>query len=71
MTQLKADPELEKIHVFVISMVGDENKGYSLGPKNESQSLLISPKSKNIYLRKKTNEIAALVVRDDTGTQKC
>jgi hypothetical protein len=53
LTQLKADPELEKIHVFVISMVGDENKGYSLGPKNESQSLLISPKSKNIYLRKK------------------
>ena len=31
MTELNADPELGKIPVFVISMVDDENKGYSLG----------------------------------------
>ena len=53
LTELKADPELEKIPVFVISMVDDENKGYILGPQNNSQSLLIAPKSKNMHLRKK------------------
>lgn len=31
LTELKADPELANIPVFVISMVDDENKGYSLG----------------------------------------
>ena len=31
LTELKDDPELANIPVFVISMVDDENKGYSLG----------------------------------------
>jgi adenylate cyclase len=31
LTELKADPELAKIPVFVIFMVADENNGYSLG----------------------------------------
>ena len=31
LTELKGDPELANIPLFVISMVDDENKGYSLG----------------------------------------
>ena len=31
MTELNADPDLKKIPVFVIFMVVDENKCYSLG----------------------------------------
>jgi hypothetical protein len=53
LTELKADPELAKIPVFVIFMMGDENKGYSLGPQSTSQSLLIAPKSKKYMPKKK------------------
>ena len=31
LTELKSDPEMANIPVFVITMVDDENKGYSLG----------------------------------------
>ena len=33
LTELKADPELPKKPAFVISMVGDENKGLRVAPK--------------------------------------
>jgi CheY-like chemotaxis protein len=69
--EVKADPELVKIPVLVISMLGDENKGCSLGPSEHPQKPIDRTQIQNHLMPKKnTNEIAALVVGDETGTQK-
>ncbi|MZH03591.1 MAG: response regulator [Nitrospinae bacterium] len=70
LTELKADPELANIPVFVISMVDDENKGYSLGA-SEYLTKPIDRTRIHILMKKyKWDSGSALVVEDDTGTRK-
>ena len=70
LTELKADPELSNIPVFVISMVEDESKGYSLG----ASEYLIKPIDRTrihiLVKRYKWDSCSALVVEDDAGTRK-
>ncbi len=70
LTELKADPELANIPVFVISMVDDENKGYSLGA-SEYLTKPIDRTRIHILMKKyKWDSGSALVVEDDSGTRK-
>ncbi len=70
LTELKADPELANIPVFVISMVDDENKGYSLGA-SEYLTKPIDRTRIHILMKKyKWDSGSALVVEDDTSTRK-
>ncbi len=70
LTELKADPELANIPVFVISMVDDENKGYSLGA-SEYLSKPIDRTRIHILMKKyKWDSGSALVVEDDSSTRK-
>ena len=67
--RVKSRPGIGKNTHFCHLNGGWWKKGYFLGPQSTSQSLLIAPKPYT-YLRKNTNEIVALLVGDDTGTQK-
>jgi CheY-like chemotaxis protein len=70
LSTLKADPEMANIPVFVISMVDDENKGYSLGA-SEYLTKPIDRTRIHILLKKyKWDSGSALVVEDDTSTRK-
>ena len=70
LSALKADPEMANIPVFVISMVDDENKGYSLGA-SEYLTKPIDRTRIHILLKKyKWDSGSALVVEDDSSTRK-
>ena len=70
LTDLKADPELANIPVFVISMLDEENKGYSLGA-SEYLTKPIDRTRIHILIKKyKWDHSSALVVEDDSGTRK-
>jgi len=70
LTELKADPEMANIPVFVISMVDNENKGYSLGA-SEYLTKPIDRTRIHILMKKyKWDSGSALVVEDDAGTRK-
>ncbi|MZG30603.1 MAG: response regulator [Nitrospinae bacterium] len=70
LTELKADPELANIPVFVISMVDDENKGYSLGASEYLTKPIDRTRIHILMKRYKWDSGSALVVEDDTGTRK-
>lgn len=67
---LKADPELENIPVFVISMVDDESKGYSLGASEYLTKPIDRTRIHVLMKRYKWDSGSALVVEDDSGTRK-
>jgi CheY-like chemotaxis protein/nitrogen-specific signal transduction histidine kinase len=70
LTELKADPEMANIPVFVISMVDNENKGYSLGA-SEYLTKPIDRTRIHILMKKyKWDSGSVLVVEDDTATRK-
>ncbi|MBT3921832.1 MAG: response regulator [Nitrospina sp.] len=70
LTELKADPEMANIPVFVISMVDNENKGYSLGA-SEYLTKPIDRTRIHILMKKyKWDSGSVLVVEDDTSTRK-
>jgi CheY-like chemotaxis protein/nitrogen-specific signal transduction histidine kinase len=70
LTKLKADPEVANIPVFVISMVDEENKGYTLGA-SEYLTKPIDRTRLHILIKKyRWNSGSALVVEDDAGTRK-
>jgi len=70
LAELKADPEMADIPVFVITMVDDENKGYSLGA-SEYLTKPIDRTRIHILMKKyKWDSGSALVVEDDTSTRK-
>lgn len=70
LTELKADPEMANIPVFVISMVDNENKGYSLGA-SEYLTKPIDRTRIHILMKKyKWDNGSVLVVEDDTATRK-
>ena len=70
LTELKADPEMANIPVFVITMVDDENKGYSLGA-SEYLTKPIDRTRIHILMKKyKWDSGSALVVEDDTSARK-
>ena len=70
LTELKVDPELANIPVFVISMVDDENKGYSLGASEYLTKPIYRTRIHILMKRYKWDSGSALVVEDDTGTRK-
>ena len=70
LTELRADPELANIPVFVISMVDDENKGYSLGASEYLTKPIDRTRIHILMKRYKWDSGSALVVEDDTGTRK-
>jgi CheY-like chemotaxis protein len=70
LTELKADPELANIPVFVISMVDDENRGYSLGASEYLTKPIDRTRIHILLKRYKWDSGSALVVEDDTGTRK-
>lgn len=70
LTELKADPELGNIPVFVISMVDDENKGYSLGASEYLTKPIDRTRIHVLMKRYKWDSGSALVVEDDAGTRK-
>ena len=70
LTELKVDPELANIPVFVISMVDDENKGYSLGASEYLTKPIDRTRIHILMKRYKWDSGSALVVEDDTGTRK-
>ncbi|KMP10938.1 hypothetical protein UR09_04775 [Candidatus Nitromaritima sp. SCGC AAA799-A02] len=67
LTQLKADPQLAKIPVIILSMVDDKNQGYSLG----TAEYLLKPVDRNqigAILKKYRNESSQnhiLIIEDD------
>ena len=70
LTELKADSEMANIPVFVISMVDNENKGYSLGA-SEYLTKPIDRTRIHILMKKyKWDSGSVLVVEDDTSTRK-
>ncbi|MBT5867436.1 MAG: response regulator [Nitrospinaceae bacterium] len=70
LSELKADPEMANIPVFVISMVDEESKGYSLGA-SEYLTKPIDRTRIHILLKKyKWDSGSALIVEDDTSTRK-
>jgi len=70
LTKLKADPEVANIPVFVISMVDEENKGYTLGA-SEYLTKPIDRTRLHILMKKyRWDSGSALVVEDDPGTRK-
>jgi len=70
LTKLKADPEVANIPVFVISMVDEENKGYTLGA-SEYITKPIDRTRLHILMKKyRWDSGSALVVEDDPGTRK-
>ena len=70
LTELKSDPEMANIPVFVITMVDDENKGYSLGA-SEYLTKPIDRTRIHILMKKyKWDSGSALVVEDDTSARK-
>ncbi len=70
LTQLKADPEVANIPVFVISMVDEENKGYTLGA-SEYLTKPIDRTRLHILMKKyRWDSGSALVVEDDAGTRQ-
>jgi CheY-like chemotaxis protein len=71
LTELKADPEMANIPVFVITMVDNENKGYSLGA-SEYLTKPIDRTRIHILMKKYKwgDSGSALVVEDDTSTRK-
>ena len=70
LTELRADPELANIPVFVISMVDDENKGYSLGASEYLTKPIDRTRIHILMKSYKWDSGSALVVEDDTGTRK-
>ena len=70
LTELKADPDLANIPVFVISIVDDENKGYSLGASEYLTKPIDRTRIHILMKRYKWDSGSALVVEDDTGTRK-
>jgi len=70
LTKLKDDPEVANIPVFVISMVDEENKGYTLGA-SEYVTKPIDRTRLHILMKKyRWDSGSALVVEDDPGTRK-
>ena len=70
LTKLKDDPEVANIPVFVISMVDEENKGYTLGA-SEYLTKPIDRTRLHILMKKyRWDSGSALVVEDDPGTRK-
>jgi CheY-like chemotaxis protein/nitrogen-specific signal transduction histidine kinase len=70
LTKLKDDPEVANIPVFVISMVDEENKGYTLGA-SEYLTKPIDRTRLHILMKKyHWDSGSALVVEDDPGTRK-
>jgi len=70
LTKLKADPEVANIPVFVISMVDEENKGFTLGA-SEYLTKPIDRTRLHILMKKyRWDSGSALVVEDDIGTRK-
>ena len=70
LTKLKDDPEVANIPVFVISMVDEENKGYTLGA-SEYVTKPIDRTRLHILMKKyRWDSGSALVVEDDSGTRK-
>ena len=70
LTKLKADPEVANIPVFVISMVDEENKGFTLGA-SEYLTKPIDRTRLHILMKKyRWDSGSALVVEDDEGTRK-
>ncbi len=70
LTKLKGDPEVANIPVFVISMVDEENKGYTLGA-SEYITKPIDRTRLHILMKKyRWDSGSALVVEDDPGTRK-
>ena len=71
LTELKADPEMANIPVFVITMVDNENKGYSLGA-SEYLTKPIDRTRIHILMKKYKwgDSGSALVVEDDISTRK-
>ena len=70
LTELKADSEMANIPVFVISMVDNENKGYSLGA-SEYLTKPIDRTRIHILMKKyKWDNGSVLVVEDDASTRK-
>ena len=70
LSALKADPEMANIPVFVISMVDNENKGYSLGA-SEYLTKPIDRTRIHILMKKyKWDKGSVLVVEDDANTRK-
>jgi CheY-like chemotaxis protein/nitrogen-specific signal transduction histidine kinase len=69
LTELKADPDMANIPVFVISMVDNENKGYSLGA-SEYLTKPIDRTRIHILMKKyKWDSGSVLVIEDDTSTR--
>ena len=70
LTKLKADPEVANIPVFVISMVDEENKGFTLGA-SEYLTKPIDRTRLHILMKKyRWDSGSALVVEDDQRTRK-
>ena len=70
LTKLKADPNVANIPVFVISMVDEENKGFTLGA-SEYITKPIDRTRLHILMKKyRWDSGSALVVEDDEGTRK-
>ncbi|MZH14654.1 MAG: response regulator [Nitrospinae bacterium] len=70
LTKLKADPEVANIPVFVISMVDEENKGFTLGA-SEYLTKPIDRTRLHILMKKyRWDSGSALVVEDDPETRK-
>ncbi len=70
LTQLKADPEMADIPVFVITMVDNENKGYSLGASEYITKPIDRTRIHILMKKYKWDSGSALVVEDDTSTRK-
>lgn len=70
LTELKADPAMANIPVFVITMVGNENKGYSLGASEYITKPIDRTRIHILMKKYKWDSGSVLVVEDDTGTRK-